>query len=297
MSIDVCVLGSGSGGNCSVLRTPAGAMLIDAGLGPRVTESRLKGTGIKLDEIGAICLTHLDHDHFNGNWIPTIAQRGIRVFVHSQRLNDLLRTALADETRRAHSRIFKSCVQTFGTSNSFNPIDGLSCQAIKVAHDRLGSYAFVLDGFGCRIGWATDLGHVPAQLIEQFESLDVLAIESNYDPAMQQTSARPWFLKKRIMGGSGHLSNEQAFVAIRTILDRCQHRGEKLPSHIVLLHRSRQCNCPHLVRRMFRQDPRVAARLTLSDQHRRTDWLRPQKMQPSRGEQLMLEWSLAGARR
>jgi hypothetical protein len=108
---------------------------------------------------------------------------------------------------------------------------------------------------------------------------------------MQVNSARPWFLKQRIMGGAGHLSNEQAFNAVRAILDRAQRVRGCLPSHIVLLHRSRQCNCPKVVRHLFHQDPRVAERLTLSDQYRRTDWLRPVSAKPRSGEQLTLNWS------
>ena len=293
MSLELCVLGSGSSGNCSVLRTPNGAVLIDAGLGPRVTEMRLKGTGLKLHDVRAICLTHLDHDHFNGNWIATICERGIRVFVNSHRLNELLRATLVDEERRAFSRDFKALVETFGTGNSFQPIDCLSIRAIKLAHDRHGSHGFVIEGFGIRIGYATDLGHVPDGLIEHFQDVDLLALESNYDPDMQVNSARPWFLKRRIMGGAGHLSNEQAFDAVRAILDRAQRVRGCLPSHIVLLHRSRQCNCPRVLRNLFHQDPRVAQRLTLSDQHRRTQWLRPQSLGPRMGEQLMLEWSAA----
>jgi phosphoribosyl 1,2-cyclic phosphodiesterase len=291
MSLELCVLGSGSAGNCSVLRTPGGAVLIDAGLGPRVTESRLKGTGLKLDDVRAICLTHLDHDHFNGNWIPTICRRDIRVFVNSHRLNDLLRTTLVDEFRRACSRAFKNLIDTFGTSKPFQPIDGLNFRALKLAHDRHGSHGFVIEGFGARIGYATDLGHVPDVLVDHFHDVDLLALESNYDADMQVNSARPWFLKRRIMGGKGHLSNEQAFDAIRAILDRAQRRRGCLPSHIVLLHRSRQCNCPRVLRNLFLQDPRVARRLTLSDQHRRTGWLRLEGVKPRSGEQLMLEWA------
>jgi phosphoribosyl 1,2-cyclic phosphodiesterase len=292
MSLELCVLGSGSSGNCSVLRTPGGAVLIDAGLGPRVTQTRLKGTGLKLADVRAICLTHLDHDHFNGNWIQTICERGIRVFVNSHRLNDLLRTTLADDARRACAKVFKDLIETFGTTKSFEPIDNVSVRAIKLAHDRDGSHGFCIEGFGVRIGYATDLGHVPDGLIECFHDVDLLALESNYDPDMQVNSARPWFLKQRIMGGAGHLSNEQAFDAVRAILDRAERvRGRGcLPSHIVLLHRSRQCNCPTVVRNLFHQDPRVAERLTLSDQYRRTDWLRPVSAKPRCGEQLMLSW-------
>jgi hypothetical protein len=75
--------------------------------------------------------------------------------------------------------------------------------------------------------------YYPTQrLIDRFCELDLLAIESNYDPKMQVESPRPWFLKQRIMGGRGHLSNEQAFAAVRAVLDACEKRGLAIPKRI-----------------------------------------------------------------
>ena len=129
---------------------------------------------------------------------------------------------------------------------------------------------------------------MPDDLVEQFCDLDVLAIESNYDPKMQRDSGRPWFLQRRITGGRGHLSNEQALAAVRRIFARCESAGRRLPAHVVLLHRSRQCNCPRLLRQLFSQDPRIAARLTLAEQYERSEWLRPRPAPPLVGEQLSL---------
>jgi hypothetical protein len=61
-----------------------------------------------------------------------------------------------------------------------------------------------------------------------------------------------------------------------------------LPDHIVLLHRSRQCNCPNLLRKLFSRDRRIAARLTLAEQYTRSEWLRRKSVAPATGEQLML---------
>jgi len=76
MSLELCVLASGSSGNCSVVRAPGGVILIDAGIGPRTTAKRMNGTGVSLRDVRAICLTHLDSDHFNANWVGTI-QHGL----------------------------------------------------------------------------------------------------------------------------------------------------------------------------------------------------------------------------
>jgi phosphoribosyl 1,2-cyclic phosphodiesterase len=281
MSIEVCVLASGSGGNCTVLRAPGGVVLVDAGLGPRMAARRMMNTGVRLSDVAAICLTHLDGDHFNSNWISTIVRRGISVYCHARRVDALLRRGGDPDLARF--------VIPFG-NQAFEPVAGLAVQPIAFAHDQAGSHGFVVEGFGSRIGYASDLGHVPDSLVEHFCDLDVLAIESNYDPRMQIESGRPEFLKRRIMGGAGHLSNQQALSAVKRILDRCQDEGRRLPAHIVLLHRSRQCNCPQLLRRLFARDARIAPRLTLAEQYSASPWLRCCRQAPLRGEQLMLAW-------
>lgn len=280
MSLEFCVLASGSEGNCSIVRTPAGVMLIDAGLGPRSVAKRLCGTGIALRDIKAICLTHLDADHFRPTWLGAMLNFGIRVFCHRTRVRDVLAILDSDAADPL----------VVGFRDTFEPLPGLATHAVPVAHDQTGAHAFRFDGFNCRIGYATDLGRVPESLLSAFASLDLLAIESNYDTDLQMQSTRPWFLKKRIMGGHGHLSNQQAFDAIRELLNRAERTQSRLPRHIVLLHRSRECNCPNLMRDLFTRDKRIASRLTLANQFDRTDWLRLHAAAPLIGEQLALAW-------
>jgi len=289
MSLELCILASGSSGNCSAVRTPAGVMLIDLGLGPRSTAQRLCGTGVVMTDIRAVCVTHLDSDHYRPTWTTTLIRNRIRLFVHEACVDQVL------EMGRAHCAEELRRLITPFHATAFEPLAGMTCQPVSLAHDRQGSHGFVVEVAGDgdragRLGYATDLGHVPAYLLEAFAQVDLLAIESNYDPQMQLASPRPAFLKKRIMGGSGHLSNQQAFDAVRALFDRAGQRGGRLPDHVALLHRSRQCNCPDLVRKFFSRDPRIAARLTLSDQFTRTEWLRRREVEPACGEQLLLGW-------
>jgi phosphoribosyl 1,2-cyclic phosphodiesterase len=290
MSVEVCVLASGSGGNCTVVRTPGGVLLVDCGIGPRVAAGRLEGTGVRVKDVGGIVLTHLDSDHFSRNWLNTILTRKLTVFCHESRVDDVIRLALgpsaaAEDVERLVERIL-----TFDGA-PFEAMPGLSLRPVPFAHDRMGSHGFVIEGFGSRIGYATDLGRVPPTLFEHFDDLDLVAIESNYDRQMQLDSPRPWFLKQRIMGGSGHLSNEQALDAVRGILNRCEARGRALPAHIVLLHRSRECNCPDRLRKLFARDARIASRLVLTEQDERSPWLRPKREAPYVGGQLQLAWA------
>jgi len=167
MSMEVCVLASGSGGNCTVVRTPSGIVLVDAGIGPRTAAARMNGTGATLRDISAICLTHLDRDHFSPMWANTIISRRIRVFCHAARVEALIATCpeIAEH------------VSAF--DQSFEPFAGMFMHPIELAHDHDGSHGFLIEGFECRIGYATDLGRVTRELIERFVDLDVLAIESN----------------------------------------------------------------------------------------------------------------------
>jgi phosphoribosyl 1,2-cyclic phosphodiesterase len=283
--MQMCVLASGSAANCTVVRSAGGTILIDAGLGPRATALRMAEAAVSVSDVAAICLTHLDRDHFNLNWVRLIVKRGITVHCHRSRLDDLCR--LADCAQ------FSNWVRPFGIA-PFQPVPGITLLPIPLAHDAEGSHGFVVESSGestgTRLGFATDLGHVPGAMIDAFQRLDFLAIESNYDPDMQRSSSRPFFLQRRIMGGHGHLSNEQAYDAVREILNRSHRSGHALPQHIVLLHRSQECNCPQVVRGLFARDPRIAQRLTLADQHAPTAWLRTQPRFV--GDQMMLSWSV-----
>jgi phosphoribosyl 1,2-cyclic phosphodiesterase len=275
MSLDLSILASGSMGNCSVLRTPGGIALIDCGIGPRTAAARMKDLGVSPLDISAICLTHLDRDHFNPNWTRTIINRQILVHCHQSRAGELCGRVQDDR--------FHPLIRAFD-GDAFDLVAGLSCSTIALAHDREGSHGFMFEGFGSRVGYATDLGRVTDALIRKFQQCDIVALESNYDPLMQEQSGRPLFLRQRITGGRGHLSNQQAFDALRQILDQ----SRQMPRHIVLLHRSRQCNCPRLVRELFSRDARIAPRLTLAEQHQRTDWLQSAQRPAFVGTQLEL---------
>lgn len=259
--------------------------MIDAGLSPRAVGLRLQDSGIELDEVTAICLTHLDSDHFHTGWRKLITERRLPVFC-----SELTRRQLV--TRPDHP--LAPLVRTVD-SNAFEPVPGVCASAVELRHDMEGSTGFRFDCQGAALGYATDLGRAPQSLIEAFAGVDLLAIESNYDPTMQLQSARPEFLKSRIMNGSGHLSNLECFAAVTRIFELSQQRFDRMPSQLVLLHRSRECNCPILLRRCFERDPRFADRLTLAEQDRSTGWISPVDRPVAPGEQMQFGWLRASA--
>ncbi len=262
-TLGVCVLGSGSGGNASVIRLGETALLVDAGFGPRATDKRLGEAGLSLNSLQGICLTHLDQDHFRTTWPNTLLKLGLPIFVHGGHFADLMRIPGGAELRDA------GLAQSFD-STPFEPMPGVNASTVRLRHDKQGTIGYRFDTHAGSIGYATDLGHAPQALIEHMAGVDLLCIESNYDEQMTATSPRPSWVNSRNMSDSGHLSNEQSFQAVRMIADASP---TDLPRDVVLLHRSGQCNHPMKVRGVFERDPELANRITLTDQHRRTRWL------------------------
>ncbi|MCE9590798.1 MAG: MBL fold metallo-hydrolase [Planctomycetes bacterium] len=258
----LCVLGSGSGGNCSVVTLGGQALLIDAGFGPLTITRRLQQAGVLLEQVRALCLTHLDQDHFRPHWVATLRGFGIHVYLHRWHADDFARIPDADT-------LFDAGLVHVFEEREFEPLPGMTAHALRLSHDQKGTSGFHLAAWRGRIGYATDLGHVPDELVRRFAGVDVLAIESNYDPPMQLRSPRPLFLKRRIMGHAGHLCNEQAFAAVRGVMDLSP---AGTPRHVVLLHRSQQCNDPAIIRDVFGKDDRLTRRVTLTEQRRRSQW-------------------------
>lgn len=224
----LCVLGSGSSGNCSALlaETASGRelWLIDCGLSLRRIRRSLTELGVGDLTPHGILITHLDDDHVGS--LSLEALKDIPVFLHRRHL------------RRAEreGRLFRR-TEVFDDQIALGA--GLTLHTHLAEHDAQGSatmrFSLEHSEHVSELGYATDVGRMTPELIDHLAGVDVLAIESNYCPTLQLESERPEHLKRRIMGGKGHLSNEQCVRAVRAIAPK---------RHVVLLHLSRQCNTP-----------------------------------------------------
>jgi phosphoribosyl 1,2-cyclic phosphodiesterase len=249
----LCVLASSSKGNCTVLVLGRGdarrLVLIDAGLSPRRTGELLEGLGVQDLPIHAVVLTHLDNDHWHRGWLGALPDSA-SVFIHRRHRGRAQRCGIL----YLRTEVFEA---------EFFLTPGVRVLPELVSHDDLGAAAFRLefDHSGRSLGFATDLGRATQKLVDHLRGVDVLAIESNYCTNMQSLSARPWFLKRRIMNGSGHLSNEQAAEAVRAIAPR---------EHLVLLHLSLDCNTPEAAAMHHAGGPWG---LTISNWDRPTPWI------------------------
>lgn len=257
----LCVLASGSRGNCSVLvipstdSTPRRVYLIDAGLSPRRTASLLAARGIRPDEVDAIIYTHLDTDHCYAGWARAMRPGyfGAKLLIYRKHMG-----------RAERMGMLITNTEPFDEVHELAP--NISVHTEVLSHDSLGvaCFRFVIDRPGseqAHLGYATDCGRITPGLIGHMKGVDTLAIESNYCPNLQENSGRPIFLKKRIMGGSGHLSNQLSAGAVAKMSPR---------EHLVLLHLSQQCNTPQLA---ASEHDHSGITRTISLQHEPTPWI------------------------
>lgn len=288
--LSLCNLGSGSGGNATLLRrtAPDGEdelCMIDAGFGPRTIVKRMAQAGVDLARLRSLCVTHFDRDHFKPRWCSLLGDLGVRVLCHRWQVADL------ERCRDAWCLLDAGLVEAVDDGQTWRVLPGVSVRPYLCQHDRQGSSAFRFDaegsGGGVSLGFATDLGHVPTGLLEHFGGLDALCIEANYDHGMTTRSSRPTFVNRRNLSDSGHLSNEQARDAVSEIARRS---GPGRLKDVVLLHRSSQCNHPTKVRRCFADVPGWRGRVIQTHPRRRTRWLTFRRCPAMRRAQLALGW-------
>lgn len=271
MSLKLCILGSGSGGNAAVVQTPRACVLIDAGLSLRQMQARLAARGLKLADIDALIVTHTHGDHFRPTSIAACLNHRILLYNHEE--NEAILAASFSQFRRLKERRLNA---TFRDKPLV--INDIEIKMVSVPHDADGvtvalSLEYLGDSRRQRIGFATNLGTVPTPAYGLFINSDVVVLEFNHDATMLRNSTRTQYLKDRVKGAEGHLSNAQAAAALRTILAR----SDRPPLAIVPAHLSRECNAPHLVSALvygvLAKHKAKETRLILASQEHPTEWL------------------------
>jgi phosphoribosyl 1,2-cyclic phosphodiesterase len=242
VSISVCVLGSGSKGNCTAVCTGNTVLLIDAGrLAVRYITDSLAGAGIELSDVDGVLITHSHTDHLSDTTYRLCGRHGIPVYCcgltwqaalrrkSNRRLEQLEKEKLLRERPNGEFRVGDFTVRPFEVSHSHRMSAG----------EPVG---YTLEANGFKVSYATDLGLVTPAIEEQLAGSDILVLESNHDVEMELNSGRPADTIEWVLGDTGHLSNEQCAGALRNVTGLTG----KAPKHVVLAHISEECNLPEL---------------------------------------------------
>ena len=223
-------ISSGSNGNCYYVGDERTALIVDAGVGFRTVKSRLAGAGVDISSVEMIFVTHDHVDHIRG--LASVAQRLSVPVYATARLHDALSRHKAVGAEIGGSRrVLRPGVET--------EMRGVKCLTFEVPHDATQTLGYRLDFFGTKFVFMTDLGRVPEYAYDICRDADYLIIESNYDVDMLMRGSYPPDLKSRILGDSGHLSNDDCAAALR----RLWHPGLR---GIFLCHISKDNNTPEL---------------------------------------------------
>ena len=198
------ILASGSKGNAAVVAGPTGSILVDCGLSRRELHRRAELVDCDLSRVCAILVTHEHGDHTSGLSVicnhfdgPIYATKG---------------------TATARTHLQRLPLQAVPHSFSLDA-GGMHIQAFPTSHDVADPMCFrfevVENGHVAdAIGWATDTGYLTDEAFDALQGCRILGIEANHDVAMLRDGDYPAYLKARVGGDTGHLSNAQAAEAL-----------------------------------------------------------------------------------
>jgi len=222
----VCVLGSGSRGNCTLIESADTAVLVDAGFSGKEVRRRLGLVGRELEDITAVLITHEHNDHVSGAGIVS-RQARIPLYANSG-------TYRATDTRlgRLSER------REFGTGERFS-IDGLQVHPFAVSHDTADPVGFIISDGTHTVGYCTDTGKITTLIEHHLRGCELLVIESNHDPKMLREGPYPPALQQRVMSNKGHLANEETGRFLRKM-------ASDTLRHVILAHLSETNNLPEL---------------------------------------------------
>lgn len=248
-------LGSGSTGNATLIDaggSPGFRMLVDCGLGIRQLSVRLAQAGLTEGDINAIFITHEHSDHI-GCARQFALRHGIPVWMSSGTYSALDKPDFEGWLRIAQDGV---------------PIDlgSLQLMPFTVPHDAREPLQLTCTDGASKLGILTDLGHATAHVLAHLQLCDALILESNHDSEMLEASSYPFFLKQRVGGQFGHLSNEAAAHIAGSVC----HAGLK---HLVAAHLSQQNNRPDLVHKAMEQVMGSHTELVVANATAGTRWI------------------------
>ena len=229
---------SGSSGNASLLSAGRTNILIDCGISAKKADTLLKEAGLSggINDLDAVLLTHEHSDHIRG--IKRIMSAyGIPVYGSTGTLKSLAQATRDEYFNYAGKKLMEAVRADFEVNIgeiSFTPFDIYHDAAEPVAyrfetHEKRDASAAIM----------TDCGHYDDYICDHLTGLDALILESNHDPEKLAKGPYPMSLKRRILSGTGHLSNGDAGDLLSRIYE------PKLKS-VKLGHLSRENNTPEL---------------------------------------------------
>ncbi len=228
--MNLCSICSGSSGNCIYVGDTGTHIMVDAGVSGKKMESGMNEIDLSLKDMDGILITHEHSDHVKG--LGVVARKyGIPIYATAG-------TIAAIQDMKQLGQIPKELFHEIKADRDFK-INDILVRPFEISHDAAEPVGYRFEKGEKSIGIATDLGEYSDYTIDKLQGLDVLLLEANHDVHMLQVGAYPYYLKQRILGKRGHLSNETS----GQLLSRILHDGLKA---VLLGHLSKENNYEEL---------------------------------------------------
>jgi phosphoribosyl 1,2-cyclic phosphodiesterase len=230
MSIRFSVLASGSTGNAFYVETDRNSLLVDAGLSGKQMEQLFKQIDRDIKQLSGILVTHEHSDHIKG--LGVIARKYKLPIYANEKTWKAMEGIIGDIPTEQKFVFQMGKVKTFGD---------IDVESFGVSHDAAEPMFYVFYHEGKKLVLITDTGYVSDRMKGVIKNADVFVFESNHDVEMLRMGHYPWNIKRRILSDVGHVSNEDAALALADVI------GEKT-KRIYLAHLSQDNNMKDLAR-------------------------------------------------
>ncbi|MDO4540433.1 MAG: MBL fold metallo-hydrolase [Syntrophomonadaceae bacterium] len=227
--MQVHVLASGSTGNAVYIAMGDKRVLVDAGISCRRITGGLRELGVDPSQLDAVLITHEHIDHV----------KGLEVFTRRYRLPVHARPGVWG-SGGVFATLPRDCRHELGERLELGRVQ---IECVPISHDAVDPVGFVFRCGDMQMASITDVGCINGTLISALAGCDIMVLESNHDVTMLKEGPYPPFLKKRISGNKGHLSNLECG-RLLTMAEKHPHRTP----HVFLAHMSQQNNVPALAR-------------------------------------------------
>ena len=198
--IKFCSLYSGSSGNCYYINIDGNRILLDAGKSLKKIREALEGLDENIENIDAILITHEHSDHI----------QGLKMLCKKHDINIYMTDKTKSEIQCLVDTINEENIVTFKAGDKFD-IGYANIKSVKISHDAIDPVMYTFkDKNDNKISIFTDVGEITDTILENIKGSKLAVIEANYEENLLRLSRYPSYLKKRIMGKYGHLSNEEA---------------------------------------------------------------------------------------
>lgn len=206
MGFRFCSLASGSSGNCQYIASEKVKLLLDAGLSGKRIQELLASIDVEAGSIDGIVVTHEHQDHIKG---VGILSRRFDIPIYANEGTWLGMQKCIGTVSEKNIKLIKS-------GESFE-INDIGINPFSISHDAKDPLGYSFHNKSKKISVLTDTGFADSEIESNLKGSDILMVESNHDPNMLSIGRYPQFLKKRVLGQLGHLSNEEAGVLIRNL--------------------------------------------------------------------------------